>query len=79
MPDRLLHVVCPSCTVVTRIPETRPAKEAKCGKCHGQLFPGKPVGYRRQLRTTREAQRHTGAGGFLGALVRTLPHDGAGL
>jgi thioredoxin 2 len=43
MPDRLLHVVCPSCNAINRIPESRPAQEAKCGKCHAPLFSGKPV------------------------------------
>ena len=38
-----IHVVCPSCGAINRIPRDRPAKEAKCGNCHQQLFLGKPV------------------------------------
>ena len=38
-----IHVVCPSCSAINRIPPDRPAKEAKCGSCHQQLFSGKPV------------------------------------
>jgi thioredoxin 2 len=41
--DSLVHVVCPSCGAVNRIPLSRPAKAAKCGKCHQALFTGKPV------------------------------------
>jgi thioredoxin 2 len=41
--DSLVHVVCPSCGAVNRVPPSRPAKAAKCGKCHQALFTGKPV------------------------------------
>jgi thioredoxin 2 len=43
MPERLLHVVCPSCSAINRIPEQRPAKEAKCGKCHAAIFSSRPI------------------------------------
>jgi hypothetical protein len=33
----------------------------------------------RCLREAPQPQRHPGTGGFLGALVRSLPDDGAGL
>lgn len=35
------HIVCPSCGGINRVPETRDASEAKCGKCGHQLFAGK--------------------------------------
>jgi thioredoxin 2 len=38
-----VHVVCPSCSAINRIPSDRPAAQAKCGTCHHQLFKGKPV------------------------------------
>ncbi len=38
-----LHVVCPSCGAINRIPKDRPAGQAKCGTCHQKLFSGKPV------------------------------------
>lgn len=41
--DSLVHVVCPNCGAVNRIPSSRPAQAAKCGKCHQPLFTGKPV------------------------------------
>src|SRR5918996_3557240 len=38
-----VHVVCPRCSAVNRIPAERPAKEAKCGRCHRPMFDGQPV------------------------------------
>jgi thioredoxin 2 len=38
-----IHVVCPSCSAINRIPRDRPAGQAKCGTCHQKLFAGKPV------------------------------------
>ena len=38
-----IHVVCPSCSAINRIPPDRPAGQAKCGTCREKLFSGKPV------------------------------------
>ena len=38
-----LHVVCPACAAVNRVPRERPATAAKCGKCGERLFQGRPV------------------------------------
>ncbi|MEE4253563.1 MAG: thioredoxin TrxC [Desulfuromusa sp.] len=38
-----LHVVCPQCAAVNRIPEERLVAQPKCGKCGQPLFSGKPV------------------------------------
>ena len=35
-----VHVVCPSCSAINRIPPDRPAKQANCGT---KLFSGKPI------------------------------------
>ncbi len=37
------QVVCPSCKGVNRIREDRPARQARCGRCHNPLFTGQPV------------------------------------
>jgi thioredoxin 2 len=37
------HLVCPHCGAVNRVPADRPAREAKCGRCHQPLFEGKSV------------------------------------
>lgn len=34
--------VCPACGAVNRAPENRNALEAKCGRCGGRLFAGRP-------------------------------------
>ncbi|MEJ2632533.1 MAG: thioredoxin TrxC [Acidihalobacter sp.] len=38
-----LHIVCPHCTAVNRIPSARLGESPRCGKCHGELFTGHPV------------------------------------
>lgn len=38
-----LHLVCPACEAVNRIPAARLAARPKCGKCHQPLFNGQPV------------------------------------
>jgi thioredoxin 2 len=38
-----LHVVCPHCGAVNRLPAERPARGAKCGSCHLALFDRQPI------------------------------------
>jgi thioredoxin 2 len=38
-----LHVVCPGCRAVNRIPEERLVAHPKCGKCGSPLFSGHPI------------------------------------
>ncbi len=38
-----LHIVCPHCEAVNRIPTDRLAEAPRCGKCHQPLFDGHPV------------------------------------
>jgi thioredoxin 2 len=38
-----LHVVCPHCAAVNRVPAERAASEAICGVCKSQLFTGEPI------------------------------------
>ena len=37
-----LHIVCPHCDAVNRIPSARLGEAPKCGKCHKPLFTGHP-------------------------------------
>lgn len=37
-----LHIVCPHCEGVNRIPAARLADAPKCGQCHQPLFTGHP-------------------------------------
>ncbi|ESQ10278.1 MAG: thioredoxin TrxC [Thiohalocapsa sp. PB-PSB1] len=39
----LLHVVCPHCDAVNRIPSARLTDAPNCGKCHHPLFQGQPL------------------------------------
>lgn len=38
-----LHIVCPHCDAVNRVPSERLNEEPKCGKCTKTLFPGHPT------------------------------------
>ena len=38
-----LHVVCPHCAGVNRVPADKLGHGGKCGRCHGPLFDGHPV------------------------------------
>jgi len=38
-----LHIVCPHCQAVNRVPRERSGTAPNCGKCHRPLFEGKPV------------------------------------
>jgi thioredoxin 2 len=38
-----LHIVCPHCTSINRIPAARLGEGPKCGQCHQALFNGQPI------------------------------------
>ena len=38
-----LHIVCPHCNAVNRIPTARLTDGPKCGKCHRPLFQTRPI------------------------------------
>jgi thioredoxin 2 len=38
-----LHIVCPHCDAVNRVPAERLAQQPVCGKCTHELFDGKPL------------------------------------
>jgi thioredoxin 2 len=38
-----VHIVCPHCGGINRLPADRPAGDGKCGKCKQALFLGEPV------------------------------------
>ncbi|MBS0383657.1 MAG: thioredoxin TrxC [Proteobacteria bacterium] len=39
-----LHIVCPHCQAVNRVPAARLSAGPTCGRCHQPLFTGHPVG-----------------------------------
>jgi len=52
-----LHIVCPHCDAVNRIPTARLGEGPLCGKCHRALFEGHPM----EL-TAANFQKHIGRG-----------------
>ncbi|MBK1679366.1 thioredoxin TrxC [Rhodocyclus tenuis] len=42
MPQHSLHLVCPHCAAVNRLPRARLAAAPSCGGCHRPLFAGRP-------------------------------------
>jgi thioredoxin 2 len=38
-----VHVVCPECDAVNRVPPAKLGDGAKCGKCHETLFHARPL------------------------------------
>jgi thioredoxin 2 len=41
--ETMKQFVCPTCGAANRVPESRDARQAKCGKCHNALFSGEPL------------------------------------
>ncbi len=48
-----LHIVCPHCDAINRVPQERLAAGPKCGVCHKPLFTGQPL-----VLDTARFQRH---------------------
>ena len=40
-----LHIVCPHCQAVNRVPSERLGESPDCGRCHQMLFTGHPVAF----------------------------------
>ncbi len=38
-----IHIVCPHCGGINRVPADRLGGDPKCGKCHRPLFTGRPL------------------------------------
>lgn len=38
-----IHIVCPHCSGINRIPAARLGESPACGKCHQSLFDGQPL------------------------------------
>jgi len=41
--ENKMHIVCPHCAAVNRLPQEKLDSRPKCGKCSRSLFEGKPV------------------------------------
>jgi thioredoxin 2 len=38
-----LHLVCPHCDTINRVPSAKLSSGGRCGQCHRPLFEGKPL------------------------------------
>ena len=56
--DDVVHIVCPHCDAINRVPRTRLRAGAKCGSCHRPLFEGRPVALSSAGRFDRHAARN---------------------
>src|SRR5207237_3083702 len=41
--DGSVHIVCPHCDTINRVPRERLASGGRCGQCHQALFDGHPA------------------------------------
>jgi thioredoxin 2 len=51
-----LHIVCPHCDTINRVPAARLSAGGKCGRCHQALFEGAPLALN-SARFTRHAEK----------------------
>ncbi|MGE5650881.1 thioredoxin TrxC [Noviherbaspirillum sp. UKPF54] len=52
-----LHIVCPRCQAVNRVPSERLSESPDCGRCHRPLFDGHPA-----TLNTADFERHVSRG-----------------
>lgn len=43
-----MHIVCPHCDSINRVPADRLTEQPNCGRCHRTLFEGEPVALTRE-------------------------------
>ncbi len=53
-----LHIVCPHCDAINRVPQQRLREGGKCGVCHRPLFDGQPVALDDMARFDKHATRN---------------------
>jgi thioredoxin 2 len=52
-----LHIVCPHCDAINRVPRERLRNGGKCGSCHRPLFEGRPAALDSAARFNKHAER----------------------
>jgi thioredoxin 2 len=52
-----LHIVCPHCDSINRVPRERLRQGGKCGSCHRPLFEKRPAALNSTARFDKHAQR----------------------
>ncbi|MEA2904381.1 MAG: thioredoxin 2 [Alphaproteobacteria bacterium] len=51
-----LHIVCPHCDAINRVPRERLRERGKCGSCHRPLYEGRPLALNSVARFERHAK-----------------------
>ena len=75
-----LHVVCPHCDTTNRVLRDRLDAGAKLRQLQaGAALRASARAYRDEFRSPHRRERSAGGRRFLGAVVRTVPDDGAGV
>lgn len=41
--SEFLHLICPNCQAINKLPRVRLDQKPNCGRCHESLFKGQPV------------------------------------
>ena len=74
-----LHLVCPHCQSINRVPTAKLSEHPNCGRCQQPCSRASPsrVDHGDVLAPTWSAKRSAAAGRFLGAMVRAVQDDGA--
>lgn len=72
-----IHIVCPHCQSINRVPANKLAEKPNCGRCQHPLFTGEPIDL-----TTATFARHLERSDLpllvdFWAPVRTVQDDGA--
>ena len=52
-----LHIVCPHCDSINRVPRERLRERGKCGSCHRALYEGRPAALDSAARFDKHAKR----------------------
>ena len=52
-----LHIVCPHCDSINRVPRERLRERGKCGSCHRALYEGRPTALDSAARFDKHAKR----------------------
>jgi thioredoxin 2 len=52
-----LHIVCPHCDTINRVPRQRLGERGKCGNCHRALFMGQPLALNDPARFAKHAEQ----------------------
>ena len=51
-----LHIVCPHCDAINRVPRDRLGAGGKCGSCHRPLYEGRPAALNSTVRFDKHAK-----------------------